>query len=770
MQISETLVDIAEIQRYDEAVNAVQKGQLNADRFMAFRLQHGVYGQRQEGVHMVRIKVPGGRLNSLQLRKVAEAVARYSRQDHVQVTTRQDLQAHFIPLADTPKFLATIAEAGLTTREACGNTVRNMTACPLAGICPNEHTDVQRHLDVSVRQFLRHPLTQHLPRKFKISFSGCEQDCAMGLMHDVGVVATRRDQQVGFKILAGGGLGHKPREAVVVRDFVPESDLLPAIEAAIALHNRYSDRKRRAKARLKFLVDRFGRDGFVARYDEEYARTKVAYADRPSPRAPWQQPLSSQPVSAGAPRQTLGQKQPGLFIVPIALPRGDITVDQLNGLAALLERHPNIGIRSTVDQNLILTHVSEAQRQDTERELAALGLRQPVAGDDVVTCPGTTTCRLGITASKLVAEKLHGGPLDLRIRVSGCHNSCGQHHVADIGIHGEGKRIHGKLIPCYVLHLGGDGKAGGTIARKGPVVPAMRIVPAIERLEQAYARTRAPEQTFFEWSRNHDPRYFNDLLADLIEVKPQDIATLARDHGEDTSFQVLQLGGGECAGAAQDFVAASFAEALHERAYRQAFVLQRKYSEAIECALEITRLVSASLLFLLGEKNPPALREAAAVLQRRLQQTDPQFSAQMEQIVTGLEALTGQFDNDAFAQLAEQQDRWMFSATQLCLALDQQLDLTTATGLLDRRNTAASGIETVDLSGYDCPLHYIKARNTLKNQPEGTRINFIVQAGEAAEKVSGSLKHDGHRIIQQQTNGTLTTLTIEKAALTRAAS
>ena len=232
------LPDADELDRYEASVAAFLAGEIPDDRFTSIRLQQGCYGQRQPGVHMVRVKAPGGQLSPHQLVALADVLEAWSGTDHVHVTTRQSVQLHYVPTADTPAAMRRLAAAGLTTREACNNTMRNMTACTLAGVCPREHTDVSAHLDRAVRYFLRNPLNQRMPRKFKVSFSGCESDCAQGMLHDLAVIATRRDGAPGFRLLAGGGLGHKPREAIVVAAFVPEDELIPAMEAVVALHEK----------------------------------------------------------------------------------------------------------------------------------------------------------------------------------------------------------------------------------------------------------------------------------------------------------------------------------------------------------------------------------------------------------------------------------------------------------------------------------------------------------------------------------------------------
>jgi sulfite reductase (NADPH) hemoprotein beta-component len=305
------LANDEEINAFDQALEDYRGLRMDADRFTASRLQMGIYGQRQEGVNMVRIKLPGGRLNSAQLNVIADMLERYARHDVVHITTRQDIQMHYVPLEDTPAVLRHLATAGLTTREACGNTIRNVTACPLSGICPRQHVDVTKHLDGAVEHFLRNPLTQQMPRKFKISFSACESDCAQGMMHDMGIVAVRNGDHFGFKVLAGGGLGHKPHEAIVVEEFIEEKDLLLVMEAVISLHNRYSDRTKRAKSRIKFLVDKFGPEGFVEKYREEFARTKDALAAQDYPKGEWSPGLDSEVPGMGAPRHVFAQKQSG---------------------------------------------------------------------------------------------------------------------------------------------------------------------------------------------------------------------------------------------------------------------------------------------------------------------------------------------------------------------------------------------------------------------------------------------------------------------------
>ena len=674
---TQNISDQAEIDRFEQAIQTFNAGGIDADRFTAVRLQQGVYGQRQQGVNMLRIKIPGGRMTPGQLDAIADITENYSQRGIAHVTTRQAIQIHFIPLADMPDAMRRLAKVGMTSREACGNTIRNMTACPLAGVCPREHVDVASHVDGATQHFLRNPLNQQLPRKFKISFSGCEADCAQALLHDCGIVATKKDGQNGFRVRAGGGLGHKPREAIVVEEFIPENELLFSLEALVTLHNKYSDRTKRAKSRIKYLIERFGADGFREKYREEFERTKQALADQPPPKGEWREATGQQVPGPGAPRRLFAQHQAGLFVLPIALPIGDATPRQLHGIAALLHEHGLNEIHTTQDQNFAILNVPQHKVVTLRDGLAALGLQEPAVGDNVVACPGTSTCRLGITSSTLVAPKLSGGAADLRIRVSGCHNGCAQPETGDIGIYGEGKRMHGKLVPHYQMYFGGNGMGDGALALKGPTLPVARIKEAIARVQQEHLSSG--EASFFAWAHSRTADYFKQLLADLAEVKAEELESVMRDYGDSTDFRVLQLGGGECAGASQVLIGANFFEAAHEREYRNALVFQRKYDEAAQCNEAILRLLGSGLAQLFGGVRLDDFGKLGEQLKQLVPGT---ISDEFARAATAL-AKADEIGNEELATLSAAVDSWTVKVATLAMEQDAQLDLTeAAAGLL----------------------------------------------------------------------------------------
>ncbi|MDE3020644.1 MAG: nitrite/sulfite reductase [Pseudomonadota bacterium] len=736
------IIDFEELDRYESAVNAYLNLQMDADRFMSMRLQQGVYGQRQEGLHMIRCKIPGGELTGMQLAALADTMEAVTDHPLAHVTTRQDIQLHYVPVAHTPRALKLLAQAGITTREACNNTIRNITMAPLSGLCPGEIVDITPFKDATVHYLLRHPLTQYMPRKYKISFSSCANDAAQGMMHDIGVVPVTKNAHFGFKVLAGGGLGHKPYEAIIVEDFLEEQLLLPTIEALISLHHKYSDRTKRAKSRSKFLVARFGIDGFLEKYREEVARIRESYAG-PVPRGNWNHHPGTCICGTGAPRKITRQKQEGLCILPVSLPIGDMTAEQMRGIASLLEKYGLSRIRTTQDQNLIIPDVPNATVDALVAGLEKLKLGLPRTGDDVVACPGTTTCRLGITGSRKAATRLHGGPADLKIRISGCQNGCAQPEMADIGIYGQGKRLFGKLVPHYQMYFGGDGRTGYGIAIKGPEVPVARIEGAVKKVEENYLSTRDPEETFFLWARRKGQGYFSELLADLVAVNQEDLPFVLRDLDDETDFRVLQLGGGECAGSAHNPATANFSEAAYERTCRNSLIYQRQFDSALECSQSLTRLVGQAMLSVLGHKQIQVqdLDEIA----RLIAESQPDLAKQLDQISSRQKILAQTFDAPSFTLLCSEVDKWMDDAARLAMKMDPQLDLTMS---MTEKVLTTAWVEArvVPLEGSTIS-NMEQAREELGHLAKGDELHLLVKESEHAQTLAATLRDEGQTVL-----------------------
>lgn len=586
---AEPLARHSDLDLYRQGLARHLSGEWDAERFTAFRVRFGVYGQRQPGVQMVRIKIPGGLLPASWLRPLAAVNRQFAKGD-AHITTRQDIQIYHVPLEHTAEALALLYGAGLTTREACGNTVRNITACALSGICPREHVDAGETAERLALSWLRAPLAQHMPRKVKMAVSGCATDCGAATIHDLAFIA----QPGGFRVLAGGGLGSQPRAAVTVFDRVAEKDLPVVVEALLRLHQRYSDRVNRNASRVKFLVKRFGTDRFVALLREEFETI------RGLPQRPWQPLDWRSPAEAARPQRPIGSlRQPNGRIALIPdLPLGIVSSDQLEALADIAEAEGIARLRTTRDQTIVLPDILPERAAAVVARLAEIGLRVPEAKDavaDVISCPGTTTCRIGITSSQTLAAELLPLAGDLRLRVSGCQNSCGLHHIGDIGLHGIAKKIDGRSAPHYQLHLGGS--SGEAIGLSGPVVPARRAPQAVALLRDGYAASRHDGETLRGWAERLGRGGLSELLAPLEDG---DSDGLFVDWGEAGDFQPPATGGGDCAAPfARDLVLADLADDALIRADR-GFAAGR-LPQALEALHEAADQAARRLLLMHGQ-------------------------------------------------------------------------------------------------------------------------------------------------------------------------
>ncbi len=565
-----------EIAAFAQRVQAYLGGSLSPDDFKTCRLQAGIYGLRGlKDRQMVRVKVPGGRLTAEQMERLSRLATEYAT-GRGHITTRQDLQLYEVPVGRVPALMRGLAEVGLTTREACGNSVRNVTACPFAGLCADELFDVTPYALAVTRYFLRNPVSQHLPRKFKISVSGCRRDCAMAPIHDIGAVAACRDENgqtvSGFTLYAGGGLGAVPRAAQRLEPFTPISRLLSTFEAIIRVFDQHGERKNKSRARMKFLIERIGFAEFQRLVEIERgalldAPERFPALPEPSPVAPSEADHPARPgVGAAGLSRWLAtnlrpQRQSGYWTVTVRLPLGDLSSMQMWRLAQLARLHGRGELITTQWQDLCLPWVQPQRLEPLYDELSWIGLALPQACrlQDITACPGADTCQIGITSSRGLATALtrlleqplyHTGDLkDLRIKISGCPNSCGQHHVADIGLFGAAKTLNGRLIPHYQLLLGGA-CADGAVQFGQPVVrlPAKRVPQAIERLLACYRKQRLDHESFRAFVQRVGVAAIQQELEPftLLEVGTEPEA--AKDWGKAEPFSLGGMGQGECAG------------------------------------------------------------------------------------------------------------------------------------------------------------------------------------------------------------------------------
>ena len=593
---------------FEQQMELRKQGKIDEKVFAETRLRRGIYGQRYDNGQrhdgkrvqklklsgdvvkgpdtlwdapgMMRIKIPFGGVTPEQLETLADLSEEYA--DGVShVTTRQDFQFHFVHIDDTPDLMRRLAAVGITTQEACGNVVRNVTACPLAGICHEETFDTTPYAKACARFLMGHPDTQDFGRKVKIAFSGCEQNpCGLVTMHDMGAIAKLRvddgKKQRGFAFYVGGGLGSVPYKAKLFDEFLPEAELLPTMQAIARVFARLGEKRNRARARIKFLIAHLGIDEFKKLVLEE--RQKLS----PDPRwtnylravDQWtEQPLRPGVSLNGCARpdgfeawyktNVYKQRQPGYVAATVTLPLGDASADQLRALADIARRFVKDTLRTTVEQNMLFRWVSEADLPEFYQAIQAIGLGAADAATivDVTACPGTDTCKLGIASSRGLARELRlrlgekslqldEAVKNLRIKVSGCFNSCGQHHIADIGFYGINRNVKGFQVPHFQVILGGKfhdnaGEYGVAIG----AVPSKRIPEAVLSITEYYVRQRLKDERFQNFVARVGKKAVKDLLDDLTRIPAHDVdRSYYSDWGDPREFTLADMGVGECAG------------------------------------------------------------------------------------------------------------------------------------------------------------------------------------------------------------------------------
>ena len=579
-----------ELEKFEDGVQRYLAGEIDDDTFRVFRLNQGIYGQRQGGHNqMLRVKVPYGRIEADQLEVLAHVAETYSR-GWGHLTTRQNAQFHFVQLEDTPEALRLLASVGLTSREACGDTVRNVTGCHLAGACPYEVLDISPWAEATKDLFLRNPIAQRLPRKFKINFSGCATDCGQAMFNDVGVIAVNRPRpdgtvEPGFRVFMAGGLGANPHPALALEEFTSREDLLPTIEAMLRVQDHHGNRDNKLRARMKWLVDTMGEDELRERIFKE-RRFLPASSSWPGGIPTVVQEQGDAPAGMGTavsadggligsgatPVQFKGLtplqqwdtanvvrgRANGTVSAYAYCRLGDITTAQFRALAQI-QRDFDIEVRITNRQNFALRGLTEEQLPDLHARLAEHGMAEAGAelARDVVSCPGADTCNLAVTQSRGLAADI-GDALEkaglaevggVRINISGCTNSCGQHHIADIGFLGLERRAHGRAAPGYQMELGGHvTNMSIAFGKKASKLPAKRASEAVVRVVEQFAGERDAGETFSSWlERAGGAAAVGKTLTDLDEFpRPEDAPEFYIDFDETGPYEA-EVGDSECA-------------------------------------------------------------------------------------------------------------------------------------------------------------------------------------------------------------------------------
>jgi sulfite reductase beta subunit-like hemoprotein len=572
---------------FDDFDNEAEKflgGELEENQFIGFRLKQGVYGQRQPDVQMVRVKLPFGGVTPEQMDAFASVVEKYAPLNKGHVTTRQNIQIHHVPLRDMESLLREIAEAKLSSREGCGNTVRNVTGDPWAGVAPDEIFDPTAYAGAYVRYFVRHPTTQLMPRKIKTSFTGSDEDRAISGIHDIAFLSRERDGVKGFEVRVGGGTSIMARVAPTLYDFVEadSGEYLEVAEAVFRIFDRQDWlRVNRARARIKVLIDKIGMDAFREQVEEERQGEWVAerefsaelverlrFDEDEEANAPERPP---EPASPNGDRTEFdrfvegnvqAQRQEGFSAVEVKITRGDLTPEQFRGLGAIMREYTGGYARSTVQQNFVLRWVRDEALYDVWQRLGELGLDEAGAREitDTVSCPGTDSCKLGITSSmglnRAIKERVESmnitDPLTRRvhIKMSGCPNGCSQHHIANIGFYGASLKVGGRQMPAYIPHIGGNYEGGEVIfgTRLKSRLPAKRVPEAVERWIRVYESERDEGEEFNAFAERVGAERFESEVKDLTLPAEFSLETMQQfiDWNRASPYKV-ERGEGECA-------------------------------------------------------------------------------------------------------------------------------------------------------------------------------------------------------------------------------
>jgi sulfite reductase (ferredoxin) len=589
----------------EKKIREFREGKIHDEKFRSLRLARGIYGQRQPGVQMIRIKLPFGKVTFKQILRISDVSDKYASRN-LHLTTRQDIQIHYVSLDRTPELWEELEQDDVTIREACGNTVRNVTSSPDAGINPNEPFDVSPYAHAFFSYFLRNPICQEMGRKIKFSFSSDESDSAFSYIHDLGFIPKINDKgERGFKVMLGGGLGAQPFLANLVHEFLHEDQIIPYAEAMLRVFDRYGERTNRNKARLKYLIQKLGLDEVLRLIEEERIANKVKSfkIDRDAVSQPSVPEAIEYPVLddvAGSldykvwrATNVVPQKQEGFFAVYIKVTKGDIPTEEARKLVAAISPYVADEIRITQNQGLMLKFAREAGLPGLYVALKELGFAKAGFDSvaDVTTCPGTDTCNLGISNSMSLSVALEDVIYDeypelvhekqLNIKISGCMNSCGQHGLAEIGFHGSSVKANGKVVPAVQVMLGGGtvGDGEGRVAERVIKAPSKRATDVLRVLLNDFAANVADGENFHAYYDRQTKDYFYQLLkplADLTNLKDEEFV----DWGHEETF-VTAIGVGECAGVVIDLVATLLLESEEKLSWAKASYEAGAWSDAI---------------------------------------------------------------------------------------------------------------------------------------------------------------------------------------------
>jgi len=727
---------------YRGQVEKFTRGGFSPTAFRAYRVPMGIYEQRKADTDMVRIRIAAGTVSAVQLKRIARLSRDYGN-GVLHVTTRQDIQIHDVDIDQTPNVLEGLLEVGLSSRGGGGNTVRNVTACPRAGLCPLEQFNVAPHALAVAEYLLQFDSSYNLPRKYKIAFSGCSEDCALASVADLGFFAHIRDGARGFAVYAGGGLGPHPAVGVKIEDFVAEREVFEVAEAIKRLFDKQGDRANRRRARLRYVLARLGAEEFARLYRLERADVAKAGLDGAVPNieeVPAQLPDSAEaePIGAEVP-DVLPEKGEGRCTFKLALSLGDIPADDLVKVAQLAETYGSGSVRTTQQQDLLITSVPIASLASLRRELQELHTDMSADGvPGIVACTGASTCKLGLCLSRgltsAIAEKLtgrtHSGEAPPTIRISGCPNSCAQHYIGDIGLQGQARRVDGKLMPCYDILTGARTREGqARLGQKMGALPAKSIPDFLAELSAT-----GPV----------DAERAKRLIAKYSELTsrgaPDDYY---HDWGSDQPFSLAGRGPGECGAGVMDVIRLDLDEAKRAMKECSAADTEHQRSRLLHQAV----LASARALMVTLGLEPKTDREIFEAFRQNLIEPGWVAPATRKLLDEAIDWRMG--DRETLADGAPEVEKLIERIEELFLSLDASLKFRVEPiAPVESPPETETRCHQVDLRGVACPLNFVKTKLAIEKIPVGEILEVALDDGEPIRNVPGSVTGQGQEVLE----------------------
>jgi sulfite reductase (ferredoxin) len=755
-----------DIEQHALDVDRFLKGELSASILKSRRVPRGIYEQRQNGAYMVRVRVPGGALGAAQALALAGVASHYG-SGTLHVTTRQDIQIHDVQIEQTPAIMRELFQAGLTSKGGGGNTVRNITACPFAGICPAERFDVTPCVVAVTEYLIGLPGSYNLPRKYKIAFSGCSADCALAQVNDLGFIAHMRDGQPGFSVYAGGGMGAESRVADRMEEWVPAAQVVRIAEAVRRLFDRLGDRRNRRRARLRFAVERVGADAFRGMLRETVQtvtgegtpahEARVEIAETPAkPSGDYRSLLTP---SKGL--NVLRQRQQGYVAVPVHLPLGQISWQALEALADIAERFSaEKMLRATQDQNLLLRFVRESDLDKLCGELdRVLGpeTTRHAAWHSFITCTGAATCRLGLclaqNAARACSGALAGAGIDnairqaVDIRLNGCPNACGQHPIGTIGLFGVAQRVGERLIPAYRVLLGARRGEGRTrLGEVAGAVPARALPAFLVDLLSDFQAGRGPDEPFAGYFDRRGMRHFQSVLERHTEAPPYtDDPAFYRDWGSDADFTLAGRGAGECGAGVFEVIAEDLSAAA------KSLTQAEKETESGEALFSGLLATVRALLITRGldSQDPDVILRSFETHFIDTGLVDAGFRGLLARARGYREGW-----REALAGRSEEIHRLLDRVQQLYATMDAELRFhvpeapPAAAGTTDPMVTAE-----IDLRGVACPMNFVKAKLRLETMDIGAALGVLLDDGEPVQNVPASFRNEGQEVVDTRSTG-----------------